>query len=101
MSDLPEISSLFQQIAANFQTLSKSGCVTEIGRAGEILVEAFRSGRKLLVFGNGGSSADAQHICGELVGRFLKERAALPAIALSANQAVLTAWSNDYSFETV
>jgi D-sedoheptulose 7-phosphate isomerase len=54
-----------------------------------------------LVFGNGGSSADAQHICGELVGRFMCERRALPAIALSANQAVITAWSNDCSFETV
>jgi len=53
------------------------------------------------VFGNGGSSADAQHLSAELVGRFLAERRALPAIALTTNQAILTAWSNDYSFEDV
>jgi D-sedoheptulose 7-phosphate isomerase len=62
---------------------------------------ALREGRPLLVCGNGGSAADAQHIVGELVGRFLKERRALRAICLSSNPAVLTAWANDYSFETV
>lgn len=62
---------------------------------------ALAAGRPLLVCGNGGSAADAQHIVGEMVGRFLKERRALKAICLSSNPAVLTAWSNDYSFETV
>jgi D-sedoheptulose 7-phosphate isomerase len=55
----------------------------------------------VLVCGNGGSAADAQHITGELVGRFLRERRALPVICLSSNPAVLTAWSNDYAFDTV
>jgi D-sedoheptulose 7-phosphate isomerase len=62
---------------------------------------ALAAGRPLLVCGNGGSAADAQHIVGEMVGRFLKERRALKAICLSSNPAVLTAWSNDHSFETV
>lgn len=62
---------------------------------------ALDKGHPLLVCGNGGSAADAQHIVGEMVGRFLKERRALKAICLSSNPAVLTAWSNDYSFETV
>lgn len=62
---------------------------------------ALRAGRPLLVCGNGGSAADAQHIVGEMVGRFLKERRALRAICLSSNPAVLTAWANDYSYETV
>ncbi|MBV1795917.1 SIS domain-containing protein [Siccirubricoccus sp. G192] len=62
---------------------------------------ALAAGRPLLVCGNGGSAADAQHIVGEMVGRFLRERRALRAICLSSNPAVLTAWSNDYSFETV
>ncbi|TCZ59672.1 D-sedoheptulose-7-phosphate isomerase [Roseicella aquatilis] len=62
---------------------------------------ALRAGKPLLVCGNGGSAADAQHIVGEMVGRFLKERRALKAICLSSNPAVLTAWSNDYAFETV
>lgn len=63
--------------------------------------EALRQGHPLLVCGNGGSASDAMHITGELVGRFLKERRALRAICLSDNPAVLTAWSNDYSFEQV
>jgi D-sedoheptulose 7-phosphate isomerase len=53
------------------------------------------------VFGNGGSAADAQHLTAELVGRFSVARRALPAIALTANQAVITAWSNDYDFADV
>ena len=62
---------------------------------------ALAAGKPLLVCGNGGSAADAQHIVGEMVGRFLKERRALKAICLSSNPAVLTAWSNDYCYETV
>jgi D-sedoheptulose 7-phosphate isomerase len=64
-------------------------------------VGALAAGRTLLACGNGGSAADADHIVGELVGRFLRERRALRAISLSANPAVLTAWANDYSYETV
>ena len=59
------------------------------------------AGGTVYVCGNGGSAADAQHIAAEFVGRFKLERPALPAIALTANTSVLTAWSNDYSFETV
>ncbi len=55
----------------------------------------------VLVCGNGGSAADAQHIAGELVGRFLKERRGLNVIALAANPAVLTAWANDYDYASV
>jgi D-sedoheptulose 7-phosphate isomerase len=66
-----------------------------------VTVEALAANRPLLVCGNGGSAADAQHIVGEMVGRFLRERRALRAICLASNPAVLTAWSNDYSFETV
>lgn len=65
------------------------------------IAEALTAGRGLLVCGNGGSASDAQHITGELVGRFLKERRGLKAICLSSNAAVLTAWANDYSYETV
>ncbi|MFD1625104.1 D-sedoheptulose-7-phosphate isomerase [Azospirillum griseum] len=62
---------------------------------------ALGAGKALLVCGNGGSASDAMHITGELVGRFLKERRGLKAICLSSNPAVLTAWSNDYSYDTV
>jgi D-sedoheptulose 7-phosphate isomerase len=58
-------------------------------------------GKPLMVCGNGGSASDAMHIAGELVGRFLKERKAIDCICLSANTAVLTAWANDYAYDTV
>ncbi|MGB7554930.1 MAG: D-sedoheptulose 7-phosphate isomerase [Candidatus Korobacteraceae bacterium] len=95
------IASVFQETARNLEAIAKDSYIAEVCRAVESLWSCLRACGKLLVFGNGGSSADAQHICGELVGRFMCERRALAAIALSANQAVLTAWSNDYSFETV
>ena len=67
----------------------------------EAVTGALRAGKPLLVCGNGGSAADAMHLTGELVGRFLLERKPLQAICLSSNTAVLTAWANDYSYETV
>lgn len=75
--------------------------ILNIDSAVETIVAALTLGRPLLVCGNGGSASDAMHITGELVGRFLKERRAFNCICLSSNPAVLTAWSNDYSFETV
>ncbi len=66
-----------------------------------VIAAALGAGKPLLVCGNGGSAADAMHITGELVGRFLRERRALKAICLSADPAVLTAWANDYSYDTV
>lgn len=65
-----------------------------------LIADALGRNRPLLVCGNGGSAADAMHITGELVGRFLKERRALRAIALVSDPAIMTAWSNDYSYET-
>ena len=65
------------------------------------ITDALAAGKPLLVCGNGGSACDAMHITGELVGRFLIERRALKAICLADNPAVLTAWSNDYSLDTV
>lgn len=67
----------------------------------DAIVDALAVNRPMLVCGNGGSASDAMHIAGELVGRFLKERKALNCICLSSNPSVLTAWSNDYSFDTV
>ena len=62
---------------------------------------ALAAGRKVLVFGNGGSASDAQHFAAELVGRFQRERRALPSIALTTDTSVLTALANDYAFERV
>ena len=97
----PEFAKLFLQVAANMTAVAESPYIAAIERAADMIHEAFASGHKLLVFGNGGSSADAQHLTAEFVGRFVAERRPLPAIALTTNQAILTAWSNDYSFDDV
>ncbi len=65
------------------------------------IVQSLEAGGKLLIFGCGGSAADAQHISAELIGRFRSERIPLPAIALTTNTSILTALSNDYSFDIV
>ena len=70
-------------------------------RAACLVAETFRRGGKLLVFGNGGSAADAQHLAAEFVGRFLRERQPFPAIALTTDTSALTAIANDYGFEQV
>jgi len=72
-----------------------------IARAAQLMADSLRGGGKVLLFGNGGSAADAQHIAAELVGRYLKERAALPAIALTANSSNVTAIANDYGYGAV
>ena len=72
-----------------------------IARAVGIIVGALGRGQPLLICGNGGSAADAQHITGELVGQFLRKRRALNAVCLVANPAVLTAWANDFEFNDV
>jgi D-sedoheptulose 7-phosphate isomerase len=96
-----DFADLFRLVAGNMTAVAGSAYPASIGAAVDMLYDAFTSGRKLLVFGNGGSSADAQHFTAEFVGRFVAERRALPAIALTTNQAVLTAWSNDYTFDDV
>ncbi|HDT11221.1 MAG TPA: SIS domain-containing protein [bacterium] len=73
----------------------------EFDQVVELIIQAFQSGQKLLIFGNGGSAAQAQHLTAELVGRFQKERAAFPAVALTAETSTITAVANDYSFKNI
>jgi D-sedoheptulose 7-phosphate isomerase len=73
----------------------------ELERAIDVVAGALGAGYKVLLFGNGGSAADAQHIAAELVGRFQRERRALPAIALTTDTSVLTAIANDYGYDEV
>lgn len=75
--------------------------VEEIDKVIQLLVDVFKAGKKLLICGNGGSAADSQHIAAEFIGRFQKERGALPAIALSTDTSILTSLSNDYNFDIV
>ncbi len=74
---------------------------TGISRAAAMIVDALKDGKKLLIMGNGGSAADAQHFAAEIVGRFLMERRGLPAMALSTDTSILTAIGNDYGFEAI
>jgi len=97
---------LVQEIlAANMQVHATmredSGLIATIARAAKAIREALERGNRLLIIGNGGSAADAQHLAAELVGRYRIERRALPALALSANSCSLTAIGNDYGFEDV
>ena len=74
---------------------------SDVAKAVEMIHSSLAAGGKLLIAGNGGSAADAQHIAAELTGRFLRERKPLPALALHANSSALTAIGNDYGYEHV
>ena len=82
------------------KTLAKSYVITIVEIA-ECIITAYKVGGKVILFGNGGSAADAQHLACELVGRFELNRRALPAIALSTDPSILTALANDYGYEAV
>lgn len=79
--------------------LTDSDLIVQIGIIAELIINAYRCGKKLLIAGNGGSAADAQHLAGELVSRFFFERDALPALALTTDTSILTAIGNDYGYE--
>jgi D-sedoheptulose 7-phosphate isomerase len=87
------------ETAASFQGITS--LAREVGEAKAILLKALRSGGRVFFCGNGGSAADAQHLAGEFLGRFLLERAPWPALALTVNTSTLTAIANDYGYETV
>ncbi|MGB8028091.1 MAG: D-sedoheptulose 7-phosphate isomerase [Terracidiphilus sp.] len=95
------IESIKESISAKERLLASAETVAAIARVSEVLIESLRAGHKLLLFGNGGSAADAQHIAAEFVGRFAFDRPALPALALSVNTSAVTAIGNDYGFDQV
>lgn len=92
----------FEKTLDNFRAMSQDRALHEkIERSVELCVDALRNGGKLLIAGNGGSAADAQHWAGELVSRFYYDRPGLPAIALTTDTSILTAVGNDYGYEYV
>jgi D-sedoheptulose 7-phosphate isomerase len=97
------IAEISSQLAAHRDVISRIERDLSPGIAGLItlLAETFAGGGKLLVMGNGGSAADAQHFVAEMVGRFKLERRGLPAVALSTDTSILTAIGNDYGFEKI
>ena len=92
--------SIARESKAAQEAFLESG-MEQVVRAAERMAQTFTTGGKLLVFGNGGSAGDAQHLAGEMMNRFLLERPPLPAVALSTDTSVLTAISNDYSYDEV
>ena len=93
--------SIAASIAVKQRLLDREDVIEIVARVSEILAEAFDAGGKVMLFGNGGSAADAQHIAAEFVGRFAFDRPALPALALSVNTSCVTAIGNDYGFDLV
>lgn len=75
--------------------------VDKVVEVGQLLIRTFREGRKVLLFGNGGSATDASHIAAEFVGRYRREREPLPAIALATDMAAVTCIANDYDFTEI
>jgi D-sedoheptulose 7-phosphate isomerase len=94
------IRSEFYASATVLQQTAAASCAS-IAQAAALLAGRLAAGGKLLVFGNGGSAADAQHLAAELVGRYRRERRALAALALTTDTSLLTAVGNDYSFEQI
>ena len=92
---IKEHQEITKRIIEDEKTMKKIFIVTEK------IVECYKNGNKLLLCGNGGSAADCQHIAGELVGRFKREREGLPCIALTTDTSIITAWGNDYGFDTI
>jgi D-sedoheptulose 7-phosphate isomerase len=91
--------SIAASIAVKQRLLGSADVISMVAKVSEILVDAMAQGNKLLLFGNGGSAADAQHIAAEFVGRFAFDRPPLPALAFSVNTSCVTAIGNDYGFD--
>jgi len=103
MSDYPNRArrSIEASVAVKQRLISSAETVMTIARVAEVLMASLQQGNKAILFGNGGSAADAQHIAAELVGRFAFERPALSALALSVNGSCITAIGNDYGYDRV
>jgi D-sedoheptulose 7-phosphate isomerase len=95
----PVLTSRARALSSMLSLMATRGA--EVARAAAIVTDAIRAGHGVLVCGNGGSAAEAQHLAGELVGRFRRERDAWPVLALTADMATITAVANDYGFENV
>ena len=92
-SDLAEHIKVVKELALGFGE--------KIEKVSQMIINCYKSNGKVVLFGNGGSAADAQHIAAELVGKYKSERKSLPAIALTTNSSIISAIGNDYGFERV
>ncbi len=104
MSDLGERyarDEVAETVAVLTALMAAKDALASVVRAADLCVASLRGGNKVLFAGNGGSAADAQHLAAELIGRLNFERPGLPAVALTADSAILTALGNDYGYEEV
>jgi len=100
MTDFSE--QITQILNQSVDTIKKSiPLSSEINSTVDLIVNSIKNGNKLIIFGNGGSAADAQHIAAEFIGRFKLERESFPAIALTTDSSILTSLGNDYSYDVV
>lgn len=81
--------------------LKNNKLIKNIDKIARVIIDAYKKDKKVILFGNGGSAADAQHIAGELMNRFYFDRKSLPAEALTVNSSILTAIGNDYNFDQI
>ena len=95
-----KIGKIINEISKNFSELSNN-CNDDIDAAAQSIIHCIKSGGKVMFCGNGGSAADSQHLAAELIGRYRKDRKALPGIALTANTSNITAIANDYSYKKI
>lgn len=92
---------LNESIRVKNKIVDDPSLLSQISKISSVIIEAYRKKNKVILFGNGGSAADAQHVAGELVNRLQMEREALPAIALTTDSSVLTSIANDYDYSRI
>ena len=95
------INSVIDEQINNLIMLKDNGYDDKVIEISEVIVQSMKNGGKLMICGNGGSAADSQHIAAEIIGRFVKERKAFPAIALTTDSSILTCMGNDYDFDDI
>ncbi len=92
---------ILESIAAKMRLLEKPEHIKTIEFMGRTMIQALHSGNKIIIAGNGGSAADAQHLAAELAGKFIHPRKGLSAVALTTNSSIITAIGNDFGFEHI
>lgn len=93
--------SIIESIETKLRIVSDETFLKELERIGALMISALKMGRKILIAGNGGSAADAQHFAAELAGQFIHKRRGLPVIALTTNSSITTAIGNDFGYEYI
>ena len=106
MNEIMKMKNFEKQIKKTFEEsqkiIKKSQNLTlKIDKSVNIILSSLREGGKIIIFGNGGSAADAQHMSAEFIGRFILERKSIPSLALTTDSSILTSIGNDYKFENI